>query len=282
MKHASDGSRAASVLLVLLVLFAGCQRETRTSSVERAAEGRSAPSPSPADSMPLPELAGIWTVVGHHIPGTSAMSDKEATAWHGRTVRLTAKEAISAESHCDAPSYATSSAPRDRFLGVEFHLPPGALKPLASRDEITLLDVSCRGSSWADMGGRLIGIDANRVLAPWNGVFFELARDHDVRALGQEPFWNLEIRKGKELRFVYDLGERQVVTPMPVPRIEGKTTIYHATTEANDLRVIVEKTPCTDSMSGQPFEATVTVTLNGQTYHGCGGLTPGSTPARTP
>jgi hypothetical protein len=46
--------------------------------------------------------------------------------------------------------------------------------------------------------------------------------------------------------------------------------IYHAMTEANDPRVTIDATPCTDVMSGKSFEATVTVTLNGQTYHGSG------------
>jgi uncharacterized membrane protein len=114
------------------------------------------------------------------------------------------------------------------------------------------------------------------LIANWDGAFFELTRDRDVRAQGQEPSWSLEIRKGKGIRFTYDLGKREVVTPMPVPRTDSKSgaTVYRAVTEANDLRVVIEQTPCTDSMSGNPFEATVTVTLNGQTYHGCGGAIP--------
>jgi len=271
MKRATIKTRAASALVVLLALSAGCQQEkARAPAAERSTEERF----SPVDTAAVPGLAGIWTVVGHHIPGISAMSDAEARAWHGRTLRLTAAEAISADTHCDAPNFVARPAPRDRFLGAEYHLPPGALPALASVDPISVLDVSCEGSAWAAMGGRLIGIDADRALAPWDGVFFELVRDHDVRALGQEPFWNLEIRKGKEIQFVYDLGERQVLTPMPIPRTEGKATVYHAVTEANDLRVVIDPTPCTDVMSGKPFEATVTVTLNGQTYHGCGGAAP--------
>ena len=122
------------------------------------------------------------------------------------------------------------------------------------------------------MGARLIGISPDRALAPWDGVFFELARDHDVRALGQEPFWHLEIRKGLELRFTYALGERVVVTPDPGAQVTANgTRTYHAVTEANNLRVVVTPQACTDVMSGKPFLNTVAVTLNGQTYHGCGG-----------
>ena len=46
---------------------------------------------------------------------------------------------------------------------------------------------------------------------------------------------------------------------------------FHAITETNDLRLVIEPTPCTDVMSGNLFETTVTVSLNNQTYHGCGG-----------
>jgi hypothetical protein len=173
MKHArSGGPCTASALLALLALFAGCQKETRTPSAERAPEQR----PAPGDTASLTELTGIWTVVGHHIPGISAMSDSEATAWHGRTVRLTAKEAVSGESHCDAPSYLTRTIPKDNFLSVEYKLPPGALAPLASRENVTVLDVSCGGNPWTAMGDRLIEIDGDRALAPWDGVFFELTR----------------------------------------------------------------------------------------------------------
>lgn len=94
----------------------------------------------------------------------------------------------------------------------------------------------------------------------------------DFRASGTEPFWGLEIKPGQEIRFTR-VGERDVVTPIPAPATDATTaaTTYHAVTEANDLRVVIEPTRCTDSMNGHSFAATVTVILNGQAYHGCGG-----------
>ncbi len=67
---------------------------------------------------------------------------------------------------------------------------------------ITALDAACGGARWAAMGGRPIGLDAEPALAPWDGVFFELERDRDVQATGQEPFWRVEFQKGKEMRLV--------------------------------------------------------------------------------
>ena len=200
------------------------------------------------------------------------MSDADARKKYGRTIRITKTQAFTDGNHCDRPKYSSRTVAADSYLADEFNLPPKSLAPLAAVDRFTLLETSCGGAEWTAMGARLIGIAPDRALAPWDGVFFELARDHDVRALGQEPFWHLEIRKGLELRFTYALGDRVVVTPDPGAQITANgTRTYHAVTEANNLRVLVAPQACTDVMSGKPFPNTVTVTLNGQTYHGCGG-----------
>ena len=269
MKFTGSAKVVATFALVAAWMSLGsCATRSEAPSNRRATQ---APAAAKAVAS-SPDLIGIWTVVGHHIPGISAMSDADAKAWRGRTVRLTAKQAISMGSHCDEPTYATDSIVKDHFLGSAFNLPPGSLTPLDSLEHITVLEVFCGGRHWTAMGGRMIRIDKDRVLAFWDGVFFELARDRDFRAVGQEPFWRLELHKGKELRFTYDLGKREAVTPAPVPENDpaNATSVYHAVTEANDLRVVIGPTPCTDVMSGRPFEKTVSVTLNGQTYHGCG------------
>ena len=95
-------------------------------------------------------------------------------------------------------------------------------------------------------------------------------RGMNFRAVGQEPGWHLEIRWGERIRFVYDYGEREVVTPAPEPTGEEATRTYHAETEAYDLTVTITDEPCTDAMSGERFEKTVTVELDGETYRGCG------------
>lgn len=271
---------ATWALVASFLLNAGCDpsdegpatKAARDSVATQAAE---MPIASGSAVAPSPALTGIWTVVGHHIPGISAMSDAEATRRHGETLRLTPTEALSSGSHCDDPTYETRTAKRDAFLATEYRLPPGSLKPLSSLERIALLEVSCQGGTWAAMGGRLIAIDSLRALAPWDGVFFELERDHDFHAAGQEPFWRLEIAKGNSIRFVR-LGEADVLTPAPRPAKDPRTgaVVYHAITDANELRVVIDQTPCADVMSGKPFATTVTVALNGGTYRGCGERVP--------
>lgn len=219
-----------------------------------------------------PTLSGIWTVVGHHNPGISALTDEQARARYGETVRLTASTAISLGNRCNEPGYAARSVPAEAFLAGEFKLSPGSLKPLTGRNQIRVMEVSCGGAPWSALGARLIEIDRDRALAPWDGVFFELARDRDFQAIGQEPGWQLEIRQGAEMRFTYDYGKGSAITPAARVSVDSSTgtRTYYAVAEANDLRVEIVPVACNDAMSGKPFEATVTVTLNGRSYRGCG------------
>ena len=102
---------------------------------------------------------------------------------------------------------------------------------------------------------------------PWQNA---RERGIDFRAVGQEPGWYLEIDNEKSMRLFYDYAERQATTPVPVPVSSGGTTTYDAVTEAHRLRVNIEERECSDTMSGEPFPRTVTVTIDGRTLRGCG------------
>ncbi len=229
----------------------------------------------PAPAEPL-DLEGVWTVVGHHTPGVAALTDADAEDWRGQTLRLTPSSASTPRAHCDAPGYAPHLVPRDSFLTAEYQLKGDALRRAGLPERITVLDVSCGGVPWAVLGGRLIGIGADRVLAPWNGIFFELTRESDFRAVGQEPGWLLEIRHPREMRLITDYGADTVVAPVPAAESDSATgsRTYHITAQSHDLRVLIQPNGCTDAMSGEPYETTVTVALDGRVYQGCGGPLP--------
>jgi hypothetical protein len=228
------------------------------------------------DEEPPLDLEGVWTVVGHHAPGVAGMSEVDAEDWRGQTVRLTPARAVSGGTRCDAPQYAPHLVPRDSFLAAEYKLPAGALRRAGLPERMTVLEVSCGGARWAAPGGRLIGIGADRALAPWDGVFFELTRDSDFRAVGQEPGWLLEIRHAREMRLITDYGADTAVAPVPPAGIDSASgsRTYHAVAGARDLQVLIQPTACTDAMSGESYETTVTITLDGRAYHGCGGPLP--------
>lgn len=118
----------------------------------------------------------------------------------------------------------------------------------------------------------LVGADGARLLFapgpdPWDEA---RERGASLQAVGQEPGWTLEIIPEGEIVFVADYGARRVATPDPGGEADGDRLVYHAVTESADLRVVVSPEPCEDVMSGAPYPATVEVTLDGETYRGCG------------
>ena len=109
----------------------------------------------------------------------------------------------------------------------------------------------------------------NRTKAIWehaklNGV--------DFRAVGNEPGWYLEIRNGDTILFVGDYGNfrYKFVTPEPLTNQLERRTIYRTKANGKSLTVIIEGRQCRDTMSGESFGATVSVTLDQNTYLGCG------------
>ena len=95
-------------------------------------------------------------------------------------------------------------------------------------------------------------------------------RGIDFRAVGQEPGWYLEIDNERSMHLAYDYAERTATTPVPAPVVKGDEISYTAVTDAHRLAVLIEPRPCSDTMSGQRFPRTVTVTIDGQTLRGCG------------
>ncbi|MFC6671405.1 MliC family protein [Marinobacterium aestuariivivens] len=108
---------------------------------------------------------------------------------------------------------------------------------------------------------------ANPRRAPWAEAAM---RGVDFRAIGNEPGWHLEVDDGKRIQLVTDYGERTIYTPAPAPRFEAGIVHYDIDTEAHRLKVEIEPVACQDSMSGEAFEARVSVTLDGDRYLGCG------------
>ena len=89
------------------------------------------------------------------------------------------------------------------------------------------------------------------------------------RAIGQEPGWLLEIKNGEEILIVTDYGQNRAAYPYVEPREDkaAEKTVFQVD---EDVSVLIENIRCTDSMSGESFEVTVTLTTGGQAYKGCG------------
>jgi uncharacterized membrane protein len=208
------------------------------------------------------------------------MDEREAARWRGRTLRLVEWEAQSPGARCADPSYETTSEPATAFVERFESWPTSLILPI-SGGLVEVMTVACEGSEWAAPGGVMIRVDAGRALTVWDGAFFSLERDAeaeavDFRGVGNEPGWIVEVVEGRHIRFRYDYGERQIITPVPERSADDESGAveYRAASDAGDLEVRIASEPCADDMSGFPFPATVTVMLGERTFRGCGGPAP--------
>ena len=90
----------------------------------------------------------------------------------------------------------------------------------------------------------------------------------DFRAVGNEPGWTMEILGQELIVFVADYGEHRVEYPLPTPVQD--TTTGRTTWDAGELQLLIDGQQCLDTMSGEQFEAAVTVYWNDRQYRGCG------------
>jgi hypothetical protein len=163
-----------TVIAVALLAVAGCGNRDEAGKPRESQQPAAAVSQ--AEPVPAFDPIGTWTVTGYSTPGISAMTEGEAQAHDGQTVQFAAAEALSNGERCAAPKYPARAVDTEDFLAAEFNLPPESLKPVAGKDSVTVVEVSCDGAPWTAFGSLVIAIDADHVVTPWDGVFFELER----------------------------------------------------------------------------------------------------------
>lgn len=130
---------------------------------------------------PAPALArgsnptGTWNIVGHRIPGTSALSDADAERMHGRVIVFDSARAVSDTMVCDDAAYRYETVKADSIL-AEFGTTPSAAGLDGTPDGfLGMTEVRCGDERWSAPGGLLLWEDDARPLTVWDGVFYELA-----------------------------------------------------------------------------------------------------------
>jgi putative lipoprotein len=105
--------------------------------------------------------------------------------------------------------------------------------------------------------------------SPWEAA---RARGVDFRATGNEPGWFLELDDGVQIVLVTDYGRRRYEMPAPEPEVDeaARRVTFRTEGRGNRLVLTLAPGPCEDTMSGESFDTTVTVTIDGETLHGCG------------
>jgi uncharacterized membrane protein len=93
----------------------------------------------------------------------------------------------------------------------------------------------------------------------------------DFRAVGQEPGWMADIYTDGRVQIVWDYGDKSAAFTGASPSYprEGSTQ-YDVTGVGHTLRVVTQRFPCQDAMSGEAYPARVVVTIDGRTLEGCG------------
>lgn len=108
-------------------------------------------------------------------------------------------------------------------------------------------------------------LDRSRV--PWEEA---RRRGVDFRAVGQEPGWHLEIEHGGPLLFVYDYGSHRFLGQTPEPAQDGEETVYRLEQADSVLNIELRVEHCQDAMSGEYYDNSALLVLDGREYRGCG------------
>ena len=94
-----------------------------------------------------------------------------------------------------------------------------------------------------------------------------LRRRPTFRARGNGPSWTIAISPdGIDLSG--EGGSAQF--PYRAPAVSGTRTTYRSFVGTQELVVVIDALRCNDTLSGEQFEATATVTFEGATLYGCG------------
>lgn len=145
-------------------------------------------------------------------------------------------------------------------------IPERRIKPMANVFFITILGLfilSCTEPPPADDSR----FDESSIESVWHKAKL---RGVAFRAIGQEPGWLLEITNGVEILLELDYGQTTILYPYVEPIVyhEDRRTQYIV--EEDAVVVEIRGQACRDTMSGEQFEVSVTITLADRQLDGCG------------
>lgn len=89
-------------------------------------------------------------------------------------------------------------------------------------------------------------------------------------AVGNEPFWNLEIRQNEQLAFHLAEWKEPLQFTNASLITKNDSLVYSATSDSSSLVAIIYNRFCSDGMSDYTYTHSIRVIYNGKTFMGCG------------
>lgn len=112
-------------------------------------------------------------------------------------------------------------------------------------------------------------VDREQALAKHDVWHAAKLKGASFRAIGQEPAWFIEFYPEEGIYLSQDYGVKIQTFEYLAP-VTDKIKARSIFSLENQGEVIIEGIPCTDIMSGEQFEATVTVMFENKRLFGCG------------
>lgn len=90
-------------------------------------------------------------------------------------------------------------------------------------------------------------------------------------ALGNEPFWSVEIIPSEKIIALKDVAAaRTYVFPYKASKVLGNTISYESSNNQNQtIEVLIINKPCSDGMSDRKYNYSALVQINDKTFKGC-------------
>jgi uncharacterized membrane protein/heat shock protein HslJ len=103
----------------------------------------------------------------------------------------------------------------------------------------------------------------------------------DFYALGNEPFWSLEMDLNRAFKFK-NMNDIEFVSPStkPISTINADIIRYLSASNSGEINITLNHTECVDNMSGERFQYKVTIDYKNsskteyKTFKGCGNYVP--------
>jgi hypothetical protein len=120
-------------------------------------------------------ITGTWFVTGYRFAGNSALSDKQAKSWLGKTLVIGTTCLSLGGARISSPRFQQTVHDAETYFMEGFRIKPSDVGYRASKlYEYAIMHEN--GKPWVEPGSTLVILNDTEALTTWDGVFFVLKR----------------------------------------------------------------------------------------------------------